>query len=63
LNSMTKLMKMPNKIHNYIGSIAMLDTGNSVKILGGTGRELYVQTLDGSIQRCYHSQLRYIYKA
>ncbi|AGH26909.1 hypothetical protein SXBG_00174 [Synechococcus phage S-CAM1] len=50
-------------MHNYIGSIAMLKTGKSVKILGGTGLELYVQTLDGSVERCYHNQLEYIYQA
>ena len=57
---------MPNhltKMHNYIGSIALLNTGKSVKILGGSGLELYVQTLDGSVQRCYHDQLKYIYQA
>tara|TARA_A200000113_G_scaffold155737_1_gene140450 strand:- start:120 stop:272 length:153 start_codon:yes stop_codon:yes gene_type:complete len=50
-------------MHNYIGSIAMLKTGKSVKILGGTGLELYVQTLDGSVERCYHDQLKYVYQA
>jgi hypothetical protein len=54
-----KLMKKL-EFHGYVGNIAVLSDGSSVKILGGTGLKLFVKTLDGTIKECYHSDLQYV---
>ena len=52
-------MKRAN-FHGYIGNIAVLKDGNSVKILGGQGFKLFVKTLDGTLKECYHEDLQYV---
>jgi hypothetical protein len=52
-------MKKP-EFHGYVGNIAVLRDGSSVKILGGTGLKLFVKTLDGTIKECYHNDLQYV---
>lgn len=54
-----KLMKKP-EFHGYVGNVAVLRDGNSVKILGGTGVKLFVKTLDGKLKECYHEDLHYV---
>lgn len=49
-----------SKFHGYIGNIAVLKDGNSVKILGGHGFKLFVKTLDGALKECYHEDLQYV---
>ncbi len=56
---MKKLMKKL-EFHGYVGNIAVLRDGSSVKILGGTGLKLFVKTLDGTIKECYHNDLQYV---
>ena len=48
------------EFHGYVGNIAVLRDGNSVKILGGTGDKLFVKTLDGILKECYHEDLQYV---
>lgn len=52
-------MKKP-EFHGYVGNIAVLQDGSSVKILGGHGVKLFVKTLDGTIKECYHEDLQYV---
>lgn len=52
-------MKKP-EFHGYVGNIAILRDGSSVKILGGHGIKLFVKTLDGTIKECYHEDLQYV---
>ena len=40
-----KLMSKP-EFHGYVGNIAVLRDGSSVKIMGGQGFKLFVKTLD-----------------
>jgi len=54
-----KKMKKP-EFHGYVGNIAVLRNGNSVKILGGYNQKLIVKTLDGIIKECYHDDLQYV---
>jgi hypothetical protein len=54
-----KLMKKP-EFHGYIGNIAILRDGNSVKIMGGHKSKLFVKTLDGTLKECYHDDLHYV---
>jgi hypothetical protein len=49
------------KFHGYVNHLAMLDTGKTVKILGGEGLKLFVKDLDGNVQECYHSNIRLIW--
>jgi hypothetical protein len=52
-------MKKP-EFHGYIGNIAILRDGNSVKIMGGHKSKLFVKTLDGTLKECYHDDLHYV---
>ena len=59
------LMPMKNnkprsEFHGYVGSLAMLKTGRTAKILGGHELKLFVKHLDGTIQECYHDDIEYI---
>ncbi len=57
-------MKMWNKTKSdYVGHVAILAGGKSVKILGGSGDKIYVKDLDGFTHECYHRELEYIYQA
>ncbi len=48
------------EFHGYVGNIAVLKDGSSVKILGGYHIKLFVKHLDGTIEECYHDDLKYI---
>tara|TARA_A200000113_G_scaffold225308_1_gene245749 strand:- start:2347 stop:2514 length:168 start_codon:yes stop_codon:yes gene_type:complete len=48
---------------DYVGHVAILAGGKSVKILGGSGDKIYVKDLDGFTHECYHRELEYIYQA
>ena len=52
-------MKKP-EFHGYVGNVAVLRDGNSVKILEGTGVKLFVKTLDGKLKECYNEDLHYV---
>jgi hypothetical protein len=52
-------MKKP-EFHGYVGNVAVLRDGSSVKILGGHNSKLFVKTLDGTIKECYHEDLQYV---
>ena len=52
--------KHRSEFHGYVGNIAILRDGSSVKILGGYGLKLFVKTLDGTIKECYHDDLQYV---
>jgi len=49
------------KLHGYVDSLAILDSGKTVKILGGEGLKLFVKDLDGNVEECYHNNLRLIW--
>ena len=55
------LISRSEKFHGYVNRLAMLDTGKTVKIMGGDGLKLFVKDLDGNVQECYHSSLRLIW--
>jgi hypothetical protein len=48
------------EFHGYVGNIAVLRDGSSVKILGGEGSKLFVINLDGNQKECYHEDLQYV---
>ena len=50
-----------NTFHGYVNSLAVLDNGKTVKILGGEGLKLFVKDLDGNVQECYHSNIQMIW--
>jgi hypothetical protein len=52
---------LSEEFHGYVGSIAHLKDGRSVKIVGGEGLKLYVQAIDGEVFECYHDQLETIF--
>lgn len=54
-----KTMKKP-EFHGYVGNIAVLRDGNSVKIIGAHELKLSVKTLDGTLKECYHDDLHYV---
>jgi hypothetical protein len=53
-------MKTKLEFHGYVGNLAVLRDGSSVKILGGRGQKLFVKDLDGNIKECYHEDLKYV---
>ena len=48
------------EFHGYVGNIAVLRDGSSVKIVGGRGMKLFVVALDGKEKECYHEDLHYV---
>ena len=56
---------MPNphtkQLHGYVHNLAVLDSGKTVRILGGEGLKLFVKDLDGNVEECYHNNLRFIW--
>jgi hypothetical protein len=54
------MKKHRSEFHGYVGNLAVLKNGESVKILGGHHLKLFVKTLDGTIKECYHSDLSYV---
>lgn len=51
------MTKQKTEFHGYVGSLAMLKNGKMVRIRGGHNMILFVQTLDGTIEECYHDDL------
>jgi len=49
------------KFHGYLNHLALLDSGKTVKIMGGEGLKLFVKDLDGNVDICYHSNIRFIW--
>jgi DNA mismatch repair protein MutH len=49
--------------HGWVGALAQLKTGETVKIKGGHKFTLFVQKLDGTIEECYHEDLVMIMEA
>lgn len=54
------MKKQLSEFHGYVGNLAVLTSGETVKILGGHHLKLFVKTLDGTIKECYHSDLSYV---
>jgi len=54
------MKKHRSEFHGYVGNLAVLKNGESVKILGGHHLKLFVKTLDGIVKECYHSDLSYV---
>jgi hypothetical protein len=52
---------MTDKFHGYVNHLAILDSGKTVRILGGEGLKLFVKDLDGNVEECYHDNLRLIW--
>lgn len=52
--------KSSSEFHGYVGNVAVLRDGSSVKILGGHNLKLFVKHLDGTIKECYHDELQYV---
>jgi len=50
-----------DKFRKYVNHLAVLDSGKTVKILGGEGLKLFVKDLDGNIQECYHDNIQLIW--
>jgi hypothetical protein len=48
------------EFHGYVNNLAVLKSGETVKILGGHHLKLFVKTLDGTIKECYHDDLQYV---
>ena len=49
------------EFHGYIGHLARLKDGHTVKILGGKNLKLFVKTIDGSVIECYHNDIDFIW--
>ena len=55
-------MKKPTlEFHGYVGHLARLKDGQTVKILGGQNLKLFVRQIDGDIIECYHDNIEYIW--
>lgn len=52
--------KNQTEFHGYVGNLAVLKNGKTVKILGGHQFKLFVKDLDGKIEECYHDDLEYV---
>jgi len=50
-----------DKFHGYVNHLATLDSGKTVKILGGEGLKLFVKDKDGKLEECYHSNIKFIW--
>ena len=59
---MTKQKKSKIEFHGYVGSLAMLNNGETVRIIGGHNMKLFVRRLDGTIKECYHDDLQHIWE-
>ena len=60
LKPQMKMKKELSDFQRYVGNLAVLGNGETVKILGGHHLKLFVKTLDGTIKECYHSDLSYV---
>ena len=55
-------MKKPTlEFHGYVGHLARLKDGRTVKILGGQNLKLFVRQIDGDIIECYHDDIDFIW--
>ena len=54
-------MKKTPEFHGYVNHLAVLSSGETVKILGGDGLKLFVKDLDGNINICYHDSIKLIW--
>ena len=52
---------MIDKLQGYVNHLAVLTSGETVKILGADGRMLFVKDLDGNINICYHDSIKLIW--
>lgn len=50
-----------DEFHGYVNHLAVLTSGETVKILGGEGLKLFVKDLDGKLQECYHDNIQHIW--
>jgi len=50
-----------DKFHGYVNHLATLDSGKTVKILGGEGLKLFVKDKNGKLEECYHSNIKLIW--
>ena len=55
-----KMSSKQSEFHGYVGGFAVLKNGKTVRILGGQNFKLFVKHLDGTIEECYHDDLKYI---
>jgi hypothetical protein len=61
INTPTVTMLNEEKFHGYIGHLAILNNGKTVKILGGKGQFLYVKDVDGMVKECDRNELNYVF--
>jgi len=52
---------MNKEFHGYIGHLAILNSGKTVKILAGQGQKLYVKDNDGNVKECDRNELNYVF--
>lgn len=57
----TKTQKIQTEYHGYLGHAVLLKNGKVARICAGNGLKLYVKTVDGSIEECYHDDLEYVF--
>lgn len=55
------MKKQPLEFHGYVGHLARLKDGQTVKILGGQNLKLFVRRIDGTIIECYHTDIDFIW--
>jgi hypothetical protein len=66
MEKVMEIQKSESKLtefHGYVGHLAVLKDGRTVRILGGHKFKLFVKDLDGKIEECYHDDLDYIMEA
>lgn len=55
------MKKQTLEFHGYLGHLARLKSGQTVKILGGQNLKLFVRQIDGDIIECYHEDIDFIW--
>ena len=52
------------EFHGYVGSLVALrgTQCRTARIIGGKGLELYMQGIDGTVFKCYHDNIEYIWE-
>ena len=57
-------MSLSDTFHGYMGRLVILrgTQCRTAKIVGGKGIELYMQWIDGSVFKCYHDNIEYIWE-
>lgn len=56
-----KDQKIQSEFHGYVGNAIMLNSGKVGRICAGNGLKLYVRMVDGSIEECYHNDIRHVF--